>query len=60
MVKTELTGRCQYVETLCKDLGINSRRKRNMITELFQPYKPADFEGFIDEYLARDTSDQMK
>jgi len=43
----------QYVETLCKDLGINSRRKSNPISELFSPYKPEDFNGFVDEYLEK-------
>ncbi|TVY18280.1 FAD-dependent monooxygenase DEP4 [Lachnellula arida] len=40
-----------YVDTLCKDLGINSHRKSNPVAELFSPYKPEDFDGFIDEYL---------
>lgn len=42
----------QYVDTLCKDLGIESYRKNNPISELFSPYKPEDFDGFVDEYLA--------
>ncbi|KAL9028250.1 MAG: hypothetical protein Q9196_003362 [Gyalolechia fulgens] len=42
----------QYIDTLCKDLGISSRRKSNAFKELFQPYKPDDFNGFVDEYLA--------
>ncbi|KAF2846075.1 putative dimethylaniline monooxygenase [Plenodomus tracheiphilus IPT5] len=41
-----------YVDTLCKDLGINSYRKSNAVTELFSPYRPEDFNGFIDEYFA--------
>ncbi|KAI4201020.1 MAG: hypothetical protein LQ346_002262 [Caloplaca aetnensis] len=41
-----------YIDTLCKDLGISSRRKSNAIKELFEPYKPEDFRGFVDEYLA--------
>ncbi|KAJ1337157.1 dimethylaniline monooxygenase (N-oxide forming) [Microdochium nivale] len=41
-----------YVDSLCKDLGIKSRRKGNPVSELFSPYRPEDFNGFIDEYLA--------
>lgn len=47
----------QYDDTLCKDLGLNSRRKSNFFAELFAPYKPQDFNGFIDEYLAKKTDD---
>ncbi|KAF4159269.1 hypothetical protein CNMCM6936_001921 [Aspergillus lentulus] len=42
-----------YVDTLFHDLGLNSRRKTNKVAELLVPYKPEDFNGFIDEYLAR-------
>ncbi|EAU36862.1 predicted protein [Aspergillus terreus NIH2624] len=42
-----------YVDVLFKDLGLNSRRKSNKVAELLEPYKPEDFNGFIDEYLAR-------
>ncbi|KAF2811310.1 putative dimethylaniline monooxygenase [Mytilinidion resinicola] len=42
-----------YVDTLCKDLGINSRRKGSFYGEIFSPYKPEDFNGFIDEYLEK-------
>ncbi|KUL83284.1 hypothetical protein ZTR_09133 [Talaromyces verruculosus] len=42
-----------YVETLCKDLGLNSRRKSNPLSEYFSPYKPEDFNGIIDEYFAQ-------
>ena len=44
-------GEFQYVDILCKDLGLNSRRKSNFISEIFAPYKPEDFNGFVDEYL---------
>ncbi|KAL9030783.1 MAG: hypothetical protein Q9196_001133 [Gyalolechia fulgens] len=42
-----------YIDTLCKDLGITSRRKGNWLAEIFSPYKPDDFDGFIDEYLVK-------
>ena len=43
----------KYIETLCKDLGLNSRRKSNLLSEYFSPYKPEDFNGIIDEYFAQ-------
>jgi hypothetical protein len=41
----------QYVDTLFGDLGLNSRRKKNPASELFEPYRAEDFKGFIEEYL---------
>ena len=43
----------QYVDGLCEDAGINPRRKGNFLSELFSPYRPEDFRGFVDEYLAK-------
>ncbi|KAH8598660.1 hypothetical protein B0O99DRAFT_650378 [Bisporella sp. PMI_857] len=40
-----------YLDSLCRDMGLNSNRKNNFISEIFSPYKPEDFNGFIDEYL---------
>ena len=48
------------MDTICKDLGINSRRKGNFIKELLQPYKPEDFNGFIDEYLQKQNKNQIR
>ncbi|XXH00686.1 hypothetical protein Hte_007036 [Hypoxylon texense] len=42
-----------YIDSVFADLGLNSRRKSNPISELFSPYKPSDFNGFIDEYLSK-------
>ncbi|MCJ1327753.1 hypothetical protein MMC10_004428 [Thelotrema lepadinum] len=42
-----------YVDTLCRDLGINCNRKSNFLAELFEPYRPEDFNGFVDEWLAK-------
>lgn len=50
----------QYVDILCKDLGINSRRKSNLIAEIFSPYKPEDFSGFVDEYFANNAKGANK
>ncbi|OQE00320.1 hypothetical protein PENVUL_c054G05581 [Penicillium vulpinum] len=44
-----------YVDTLFRDLGLNSHRKSNAVAELLEPYKPEDFDGFIDEYIAKGT-----
>ncbi|KAL9634718.1 MAG: hypothetical protein Q9164_003924, partial [Protoblastenia rupestris] len=40
-----------YVDTLCRDLGIRPNRKGNPITEMFQPYRPSDYNGLFDEFL---------
>ncbi|PBP21836.1 putative flavin-binding monooxygenase-like family protein [Diplocarpon rosae] len=48
----DLLTRTQYVDALFADLGLSSRRKSNPIAELLSPYAPADFNGFVDEYLA--------
>ncbi|KAF6240609.1 hypothetical protein HO173_001280 [Letharia columbiana] len=42
-----------YLDGLCEDAGINPRRKGNFLSELFSPYRPEDFRGFVDEYLAK-------
>ncbi|KAI4232033.1 MAG: hypothetical protein LQ349_005243 [Xanthoria aureola] len=41
-----------YIDTLAKDLGIKTNRKSNPITEMFASYRPQDYNGLIDEYLA--------
>jgi hypothetical protein len=46
----------QYLDSLCRDMGLNSRRKSNFLSEIFSPYKPEDFNGFVDEYLAMKNS----
>lgn len=48
------------MDTICKDLGINSRRKGNFIKELLQPYKPEDFNGFIDEYMQKHNKTKIR
>ncbi|KAH8645854.1 putative dimethylaniline monooxygenase [Tricladium varicosporioides] len=49
-----------YVDTLCKDLNINSRRKPNVVAEYFSPYRPEDFNGFIDEYLSKKSKETQR
>lgn len=35
------------------DLGLDCHRKSNSFEELFVRYKPSDYNGIMDEYLAR-------
>lgn len=41
----------QYVDTLAKDLGLNTNRKSNPFSEMFASYRPSDWKGFIPEFL---------
>ncbi|TAQ89188.1 hypothetical protein B7494_g2487 [Chlorociboria aeruginascens] len=50
-LSADVASNSQYVDVLCRDMGINSHRKGNMVSELFSPYQPEDFNGFVDEYL---------
>ncbi|KAJ8124101.1 hypothetical protein ONZ43_g106 [Nemania bipapillata] len=46
-----------YIDTIFKDLKLDSHRKSNFVSEFLSPYEPQDFNGFVDEYLrTRDTS----
>lgn len=40
----------QYIDTLLKDLGINTRRKPNPFANLFVPIYPRDYRGLLDEF----------
>ncbi|RDW80311.1 hypothetical protein BP6252_04949 [Coleophoma cylindrospora] len=48
-----------YIDTLARDLGLNTNRKSNMITEMFTPYRPSDWRGLISEYLAVEKKRQV-
>ncbi|KAL8852237.1 MAG: hypothetical protein Q9221_002839 [Calogaya cf. arnoldii] len=41
-----------YIDTLAKDRGNKTNRKSNQITEMFASYRPRDYNGLTDEYLA--------
>ena len=42
----------QYFGALLGDLGVNARRKKNAVAEIFSPYDAADYAGVVDEYRA--------
>ncbi|KAL8757681.1 MAG: hypothetical protein Q9184_004142 [Pyrenodesmia sp. 2 TL-2023] len=42
----------QYIDTLARDLGIKTNRKSNILSEMFSPYKPSDYNGLLDEFHA--------
>lgn len=46
----ERASSAQYVDTLLKDLGVNTRRVRNPFTHLFVPAYPREFRGLVSEF----------
>ncbi|KAK8037939.1 hypothetical protein PG994_014706 [Apiospora phragmitis] len=42
----------QYIDTLAKDLGIRPARKSDPFSEMFVRYKPRDYKGLVNEFLA--------
>lgn len=40
-----------YVDHLIRDLGLNRWRKKTTIAEIFEQYKPADYNGLVDEWI---------
>ena len=42
----------QYFDVLLADIGINPRRKKNVVAEAFAPYTATDYAGVADEYVA--------
>ncbi|RYO85820.1 hypothetical protein DL766_008131 [Monosporascus sp. MC13-8B] len=39
-----------YIDTLLMDLGINPRRKRNPLANMFTPAYPREYKGLVDEF----------
>ena len=39
-----------YIDMLFHDIGLNHRRKGSYFKELFEPYKPSDYDGIVDEW----------
>lgn len=42
----------KYIDTLMRDLGLNPYRKKTLVEEWFTPYRPRDYRGLVEEYLA--------
>ncbi|KAI0206712.1 hypothetical protein F4808DRAFT_4183 [Astrocystis sublimbata] len=49
-----------YIDSIFGDLKLDSRRKSNFASEMFSPYRPADFDGFVDEYLRTRAASKMQ
>ncbi|KAK2057595.1 FAD/NAD(P)-binding domain-containing protein [Colletotrichum caudatum] len=49
-----------YIDSLFEDLGLNSRRKTNPVSEMLAPYRPCDFKGFVDEYMGQGQQERAK
>jgi hypothetical protein len=41
-----------YIDLLLKDLGLESHRKKGVLTDIFQSYGPEDYIGLIEEWKA--------
>lgn len=41
-----------YANMLMRDMSIETRRKRGLLSELLSPYAPPDFAGILDEWMA--------
>lgn len=41
-----------YIDKLLKDVGVRWRRKVHWWQEWFSPYRPVDYEGIVEEYIA--------
>lgn len=42
-----------YFDLLLNDLGLETRRKGGGLRELFEPYTQADYEGLVQEWIAK-------
>ncbi|KAK2749195.1 hypothetical protein FQN57_006810 [Myotisia sp. PD_48] len=40
-----------YIDTLARDMGIKTKRKKNFLAEAFSSYRPDDYNGLIKEFL---------
>ncbi|KAH9209742.1 hypothetical protein DL95DRAFT_476520, partial [Leptodontidium sp. 2 PMI_412] len=45
-----------YIDTLLDDLGVQSKRQKNLLKHLLQPVSPRDYRGLVREFL--DTRDK--
>ncbi|KAL9112407.1 MAG: hypothetical protein Q9227_003249 [Pyrenula ochraceoflavens] len=49
-----------YLDRLLGDAGLKSRRKGNFVSELFAPYGPHCYGGYLDEYMGKRPSANKK
>ncbi|KAF1934914.1 FAD/NAD(P)-binding domain-containing protein [Clathrospora elynae] len=49
-----------YIDTLAGDLGIEPRRKSNVLAEMFLRYKPSDYRGMMDEFRMAQKEKKLK
>lgn len=59
--KREADGRCgeQYFDTLLGDLGLQTQRKGGWFREWFESYKPSDYDGVLQELVAKYYADDQ-
>jgi hypothetical protein len=44
-----------YLDMLCKDLGLQNRRKGTLWKEVFEAYGPEDYKGIAEEWMEKGT-----
>lgn len=44
-----------YLDMLCKDLGLQNRRKDNLWKEVFEAYGPEDYAGIVEEWIEQES-----
>ncbi|KAG9746101.1 dimethylaniline monooxygenase (N-oxide forming), partial [Aureobasidium melanogenum] len=42
-----------YLDMLCKDLGLQNRRKGTLWKEVFEAYGPEDYKGIVEEWMEK-------
>ena len=52
--------RKQCLDKLLKEAGVQPRRKGNAISELFSPYGPHAYDGYLAEYMAKRHTRKVK
>lgn len=59
--KREADGRCgeQYFDTLLGDLGLQTQRKGGWFREWFGSYRPSDYDGVLQELVAKHYADNQ-